>query len=49
MKIRKGNDDSNGHLSRKVERALKNRTVMDITSEDGETHNEWLVGDSGAG
>jgi len=29
--------------------ALKNRKVMDITGEDGETHSEWLVGDSGAG
>jgi len=48
-KVRKRNDDSNVHFSRKLERALKNRKVMDITGEDGETHNKWLVGDSGAG
>ena len=49
MKVRKENDDSNVRFSRKVERALQNRIVMDITGEDGETPNEWCVGDCGAG
>ena len=49
-KVRKENDGSNVvHFSRKLERALKNRKVMDITGEDGDTHNQWRVGDSGAG
>ena len=47
--VRKGNDDSNVRFSRKLERTLKNRKVMDITCEDGETRNEWIVGYSGAG
>ena len=48
-KVRKGNDNNNIRFSRKLERAIKNRKVMDLTGEDGEKHNEWLVGDSGAG
>jgi len=48
-KVRKGNDDSNIHFSRKLERALKNRKVVDITGKDGDTHNQWLVVDCGAG
>ena len=48
-KVRKGNDTNNVRFSRKVERAIKNRNVMNLTGEDGVKHSKWLVGDSGAG
>ena len=48
----KGNDQSNVHISPKVARMLRRRSKgkqINITGDDGKTHAEWLVGDSGAG
>ena len=48
----KGNGESNVHISPDVARMLRRRTkgkLVNITGDDGNTHGEWLVGDSGAG
>jgi len=48
----KGNDANNVTFSPKVERAIRRRKKgnrVNITGDDGKTHAEWIVGDSGAG